>query len=324
MTKSLVQFVLNYYDSLDVKDADNFFSSFGPGNLIDAKDRPHERFEDYEDLLKSLQDRDKQKYEKIHKGTPFFFLSWLAFDLRNYEKALYYLDASISEDVKNAGNGWINLPSAKFLELTTDEGHVAKRTIKEIRDILKCKLCSFNKISLLSPISIGDFVNKFVKQLMMDSSYRTIITSFYVFLLEYKERLMELRLKSDKGSSMDPIISHLFSGGLIFESLLKKFYPNKDDGCSVKSLGDFLKNSKFRKEFVNRFKTTAKSLEDILNEIKDNSLETAFSTTAKIRNTAGHNLVWDNNIFNKIGNYERFIDQIVNALLFVIEKKFIR
>ena len=35
-------------------------------------------------------------------------MSWFAFDLRNYEKALFYLDAGISEDFKNyhAGDAW--------------------------------------------------------------------------------------------------------------------------------------------------------------------------------------------------------------------------
>jgi hypothetical protein len=32
---------------------------------------------------------DVDKYRKMHKGTPFGFLSWLAFDMRNYEKAMF-------------------------------------------------------------------------------------------------------------------------------------------------------------------------------------------------------------------------------------------
>jgi hypothetical protein len=332
LTDSLLQHVLDQYDSLnlDKEHGDEFFNIFGPGNLTKAKDRPHERFGDYENLLKSLQDRDKQKYKKIHKGTPFFFLSWLAFDLRNYEKALYYLDASILEDEKNADPvGRKSLPSYNFLILSEDYERIPQRVVKEIREKLQNQLERFNKISNLSPIDIDNFILKFTKPLINDVSSRTIITAFYVFLMEYNERSIELSLKSTKGSSMGPIILHLFSGALIFESLLKKLYPQKDDGIQATTLGDILINtSNFGTDFSfvydsNNDSLRASSLEVIVSGINDNSLKTAFLTTAKIRNTTGHNLVWDN-VFNEIENYDLLVNQIINALFFVIETKFIR
>jgi hypothetical protein len=119
LTDPLVELALHHFDNLDVAHGDWFFSTFGPGNLVNATDRPHERFNDYESLLRLLQERNQLKYNQIHKGTPFFFLSWLAFDLRNYEKALYYLDAAISEDVKKSekkavGSGFGNSVSTIY------------------------------------------------------------------------------------------------------------------------------------------------------------------------------------------------------------------
>lgn len=322
LTDPLIQLALHHFDNLDVAHGDWFFSTFGPGNLVNATDRPHERFNDYESLLKLLQERNKQKYDQIHKGTPFFFLSWLAFDLRNYEKALYYLDAAISEDVKNAGATWINLPGAQFLKLST-QPHVAERVIKNIRDLLTHHLDRFNSISSLASLNLDDFVAKFITNFMHNSSSRTIISAFYVFLLEHTEQLVELRLKSTEGSSIGPLISHLFNGGLIFESLLKILYSKKDNGGLVETLGDVFYTSTFQTDFGKGFQTRAISLKEVLDGIVDNSLLTAFSTTAKVRNTTGHNLVWDN-IFDSIANYESIMNQIVNALLFVIERKFIR
>ena len=58
--------------------------------------------------------RDRKKYAAVHKGTPFYFLMWTAFDLRNYERALYYLDAAISEDVRTDPRHWANRPAALF------------------------------------------------------------------------------------------------------------------------------------------------------------------------------------------------------------------
>jgi hypothetical protein len=227
LTDPLVQLALFYFDQLltpAVEQEDSFFSTFGPGNLLQATDRPFERFRDYEDLLQMLQRRNPQKYERIHKGTPFFFLARTAFDIRNYEKTLYYLDAAISEDVRNFGNDWINRPGALLLRLTT-RPHVAERVIRQIRQLLSDQISRFNGISSLAPIRIDLFIDEFVVRLMQTSSTRTIISAFYVFLFEATERLTELRLRSTQGSSLGPVIAHLFSGGLIFESLLKYLYP---------------------------------------------------------------------------------------------------
>jgi hypothetical protein len=322
LTDLLVELALHHFDNLDVTQGDWFFSTFGPGNVVNATDRPHERFTDYESLLKLLQERNNQKYDQIHKGTPFFFLSWLAFDLRNYEKALYYLDAAISEDIRNVKADWINRPAADLLKLSTGP-HVAERVIRNIRELLTRQLDRFNSVSALGSFNLESFINKFVTNFMQNSSTRTIISSFYVFLLEDTERLVELRLKSTEGGSIGPIISHLFSGGLIFESLLKNLYPNKDNGAPVKTLVDVFCTNTFQADFGKGFQTSAISLQEILNGIVDNSMLTAFSTTAKVRNTTGHNLVWDN-IFDSMENYKTIMNQIVNALLFVIERKFIR
>lgn len=322
LTPPLIELALQHFDHLDLAQGDAFFSTFGPGNLVNATNKPHERFNDYESLLRLLRQRNQQKYEQVHKGTPFFFLPWLAFDLRNFEKALYYLDAAISEDVKNAGGDWVNLPGAQFLKLSA-QPHVAERIISKIRKLLEEEINRFNQISGLSPITLEDFINKFVSVLIQDSHTRTIISAFYIFLLETTERLIELELRSTEGSSLGPIISHLFGGGLIFESLLKNRYPNKDDGNPVKVLGNVFYTNAFKNDFGQGVQTSAESLQEILDAINDNSFITAFTTTARLRNTTGHNLVWDN-IFNTSVNYETLYHQIINALFYVIERNFIR
>ena len=322
LTDPLVGLALSHFDAIEIEQADWFFSTFGPGNLINATDRPHERFNDYETLLSLLRERNRQKYEQVHKGTPFFFLAWLAFDLRNYEKALYYLDATISEDVKNAGPRWINLPGALFLKLTTQR-HVAERVIEQIRTLLVEQLDRFNSISNLSAISLDGFIDRFVTRLMQDPSTRTIISALYIFLLEYKERQIELCLRSTEGSSLGPIIAHLFSGGLIFESLLKNLYPTKDNGDRIETLGQIYHTTAFQSDFGTGVQTRADTLQEILDAVNDNSLLTAFCTTSRIRNTTGHNLVWDN-IFNSSQNYEILSNQIINAIFYVVEKKFVR
>jgi len=319
----LVEHALTQFDLINPSDSQNyFFETFGPGNIQNTKDRPFERFSDYEDLLRLLEARNKTKYDHIHKGTPFFFLSWLAFDLHNFEKALYYLDAAISEDVKNAGTGWKNLPGAKILKLSTEPYHVASRVIQEIRKLLNNQLDRFNCISGFPGITFDSFLEKFVVHLMEDPDTRTILSALYVFLLEVPERSTELYLKSTQGSSLGPIIKHLFSGGLIFESLLKHIYPTKDNGDPIKTLGNVFHTNTFRADFGLEIQTSADSLQNILSSINDDSLFTAFCTASKLRNTTGHNLIWDN-IFQTPLNYEKLVNQILNALFYLIRKKFI-
>ena len=117
------RYAIFFYRIMDESMGDELFHLFGPGNVIPFPDKPFERFSDYENLLKQMRKSDRQKYEKIHKGTPFYFLAWTAFDLRNYEKALFYIDAAISEDIKNANTEpWLQLPASKFRLLLTSRG----------------------------------------------------------------------------------------------------------------------------------------------------------------------------------------------------------
>jgi hypothetical protein len=49
---------------------------------------------------------------------------------------------------------------------------------------------------------------------------------------------------------------------------------------------------------------------------------TAFSTAAKLRNTTGHNLVWDD-IFSRPQEYKDLFQQVMNAIFFVVARKLI-
>lgn len=302
---------------------DAFFATFGPGNMIYFLDKPYERFSDYEALLSLLQQDDPIKYEAIHKGTPFYYLSWTAFDLRNYEKALFYIDAAISEDIRIAPKDWLDKPGAAFLTLKKPEIQVARRNIENTRELLQKELNRFNSISNQSPFDIESFVNRFVRVLVLeqDVTRRTIVSAFYVFLLEFYDRYSELLLRSNRGGSIQPFIIHLFKGGLVFESLLKHLYPTMDNGKPPKTLSDIFKTTSFQNDFNVTVQTSSDTLQDIINGIQGNSMESAFTTTSKLRNTTGHNLVWDD-IFNNPYHYEALFIQEMNAMLYIISVKF--
>jgi len=82
------------------EDGEKFFETYGIGYLRDTIEYPYETFKHYESLLEQIKNVNPNKYNKIHKGNPLYFLGWIAFDLKNYEKAVFYMDAAAAEDIK--------------------------------------------------------------------------------------------------------------------------------------------------------------------------------------------------------------------------------
>jgi len=272
---------------------------------------------------------------------PFYFLGWLGFDMGNYERGLFYMDAALSEDIRNSRrkgrpNEWKKQPAYIAIRLASgsSQPQVAQRVIKRIRLNLQGQLDRFNNEVTPSSeseeqITIKAFVHMFVSKLVEKefnereedgtrSPYRSLVTAFYAFLLEFKDRQTDLALRSDEGGSVEAFIIHLFRGGLLFESLLKHFYPDK------KNLEQIFKDKAFQGDFDRGLqgKTSAVSLKEILGTATDDCRVTSFTTTAKLRNTSGHDLVWDN-IFDDPMNYCHLVNQEINALFYIIQRKFL-
>jgi len=300
-------------------DANNFFERFGPGNTYYEQNKPFERLRNYEELMDSLYSANQAKYLDIHKGTPFYFMSWLSFDIKNYNKALFYIDAAITEDIKQNKKDWKQFPACKFL-LLVEEDQVARRTIQLIKKTLNDQLIRFNSISSLIPITFDSFIQKFVNKIINNASSRSLITTFYVYLLEFSANYSILKIRSSDGGVITPFIIHLFHGGLIFETLLKFLYPNIIDG---ETLGRIYKSPEFICDFNFKVSTKAKSFTEIVRESDRQDIVTAFTTISRIRNTTGHNLIWDD-VFNNPENYLNLFHQEVNAIFYLMAEKFFR
>jgi len=165
----------------DTAVADRFFRQYTIGNDTRTINQPFERFQHYEELMRGLRLLDANKYERMHKGTPFFFMAWLSFDMRNFEKALFYLDAAISEDVQ-ATHDWQTLPGVEFLKLSL--GNIAARTVVELRNALGVQINRFNTVSGRPPLTLESWTQHVVEPLLASPERRTILCSLYVFLYE--------------------------------------------------------------------------------------------------------------------------------------------
>ncbi len=329
-------------DPANHSDCDGLFHDFGPGNIIAPTDpllhiidKPYERLAIYEHILHELQVADHVKYERMHKGTPYFFLSWLAFTVKDFEKAIFYMDSAISEDIRAASltsnaNGWQTTPAARFLLLDPDQPEVAARSImNRIKSEFEQQRTRFNTNSG-SSLTLAQYRENFVKPGIVDNSFRSIISGLYVFIMEYVERTYMLRLKSSQGGSIEPFIAHLFKGCLIFESLLKTEYgartntlggylsqPNAFTDLEI-GQGSYLNSPLYRRDQPRGGYTLPAVLGLLPNWRREDYKEKIIAITYAIRNTAGHDLSWPVT-FDEI-TYQEIYRAIVDAIFWFIWK----
>ncbi len=84
----------------DVFASGDFFNRFGFGNLI-REGNYFEALDLGEEILHEIRRLNEKKYKEIHLGTPFYWMGMAAYLLHEYQSAIYYIDASRSEDIKN-------------------------------------------------------------------------------------------------------------------------------------------------------------------------------------------------------------------------------
>jgi len=63
----------------------------------------------------------------MHKGTPLYLMGWLSYEIKDYERGVFYMDAALSEDVRNNPAGWAQTPAASFLFLDDTDHNAAAR-----------------------------------------------------------------------------------------------------------------------------------------------------------------------------------------------------
>jgi hypothetical protein len=310
-----------------------FFQLSGVGNPLDIVDRPYERFFAYERLLDDLCADDKDKYNAIHKGTPFYFLAWTAFLMGDYEKAVFYMDAAVSEDKENLGGDWIKQPAGYFLTLNDSRLQSGRIITQELSAEIDTQIDRFNLVSGKA-LTLEGFVDKFVTpNLLAASEARSIITALYSFVLEYSDRVLMLRLRSEHGGSIEPFLVHLFKGGLIIESLLRLEYPTvtlkekkKKVTRTPKGMGEFFKDDAFNIRYgLYQVKTNLRKSLRTLKEIiayskKDGSPTRAFITAYRLRNLTGHTLARTDE-FKNPEDYSHLYNQVMNAVFYVIAVK---
>ena len=171
-TNEQMEEAINTFQSMDVnssKEADALFEKLETlGNDPIFVNRPFERLTGYERVLKEFFKLDKVRYLQMHKGTPFYFMAWLAFDLQQYKRAMFYLDAAVAEDVRRtqttaAPDAWKRMSGAQFLFLH-DKEVVGQEAKSEIIKALLRQFLRFNAVSGKQPVTMNE-LRRFVRDL---------------------------------------------------------------------------------------------------------------------------------------------------------------
>jgi hypothetical protein len=274
------------------------------------------------ELLHKCKNIDSSSFLKIHKGNPYYFLGISFYLMNNFETATFFMDSSVSEDLRFGADAIENpTPSTHFLALEGDKkGQAAKQLTEYAESKVQRSLALYNSMPdrqpSISDLTITTLRDKFLFPALSTKTppgWRTLATAFISFFIEWDFRNEFFDIRPGIGTS-EPFYLHLFKGCVLFESFLKENPSKKSTGRNLsKVLGDL---------FVDLGLSSKPKISDtfknILKEIPkaDNRLETAICFTGKTRNTIGHKLSWDEHI-NQL-EYQRLFGMISSSCLHAI------
>jgi hypothetical protein len=311
----------DYAKITNAYESDKFFAKYGVGNAIAGVNNPFERQFAYEMLLQILLSLDPVKFQKIHKGTPYYFIGWTCYQYRDLAKAIFYMDAAVSEDLKilEVQNQVSTRPSLDFFLLNIHNEPNGLATHIELRNIIE-KTLKYYESNGGGAISVDNFRNNFIVDLLYSGpNERSLLTALYTFLLEYYEKEKQISLRSNTGGSIQPFLDHLFDGARVLESLLEKRGGKKGN-----TLGDKIKNTLAIQVNSNSLKNNKKLMDaelEFYNQANTGSSfqDSNFASAYIIRNTTGHSLLWPDQ-FTNANSYKALYNNLVNSIFWTIEK----
>lgn len=321
--------LIEAYEQIKEGEGDAFFEKFGVGNDIFSADNPFERALAYESLLHILHEHDNKQYLRIHKGTPYFFLAWTAFQQLDFEKALFYMDAAVSEDLRKLkalkSPPGTQTPAMDFMLLNPQGNSVGVVLNAQLQSVIVEVLRDFKNSSGIE-IRSEEIVDSFLRPLLLheNKQHRSIITALYCFFIESGRNKRMIKLRSSEGGSIDPLLSHLFKGARILESLLE-LKSGKLEGLYQKILNLKVPLSITQKNLHSERKTFKEALSTFEElQMSGKSFQDCnFATSYIIRNTTGHSLIWSDE-FKDEKSYTILYQALTNSILWSIYQLWIK
>lgn len=284
----------------------SFWNTFNPGPHELLKNRQFLQLRDRMfGLLKFCKSIDAQAFSRIHKGHPYYFIGITSYLLDDFQTAIYFFDASVTEDI-NFGADPVDKPkpSTHFLML---EGEADYQSAKELTKFAQTKVeralqyyATITRNIEISDLTLNELRKEFIYCALKTTDkpgLRTLVTAFITYCIEWDFRNEHFEYEVKQGSS-EPFFLHLFRGCILFESLLKH---NPAITPKSKTIGGILQEpaiiSRLKIGPING-KKDGFVLQDIFNSLLsyDNSIDQAIQISYMARNTLGHSLGWDANI----------------------------
>lgn len=310
----------------DINLVTKFWNTYNNKPLEKIKDGHHWLVRDYFfNLLITCKTIDANAFMKIHKGHPFYFIGITSFLMEDFQTAVYFFDASMTEDF-NAGADPKDRakPSTRFLMM---EGEINGHTAQPLAALAKaqveraityysgCTLTSGQKLNL----DIEGIRNNFIYRSLTTKEQpglRTLATAFISYFIEWDFRNRHFEYGVKQGTD-EPFFSHLFRGCVLFESLLKH---NPTIVATEKTLNGILTQPNIRTALgVTAIQGIGNAtLEDVFQELKNpaTTIDQVLKIAYLARNTLGHNLGWDNNINQE--QYQKLYFIVAASCLHVI------
>lgn len=329
----------NAIDLSDSKNGDDFFEKYGGGNyILNRENLPYSnrdyvgRIDVYLDLFELLKAKSPEKFYQIHKGTPYCLLGWLFLDIGDFEQGLFYIDAAMSEDKRIDPMNWQSRPATQFLFLKQpqESSPIGIRIVDSVEKYIDQELVEYqkelNKIADTKGF-IKEFKDKFVSYNFESFTHRTLISALYVFLLEAQYCKLLLSRRSLNGGSIEPFLSSLHKGSLLFESLLKDVYTSHSNSTLGKIFHDpfVLGDLNFKQPNLG---SVGQTLDDMVRHIlpflektyKSEKHIQYFAVSMRLRNITSHSLLLPD-IFDE-SIYQKLYRQILFASFYLIENKY--
>jgi len=268
-------------------------------------------------VLRKLKSLDAQAYQRIHKGTPFYWGAIAAFLIHDYQSAAFFFDAAATEDRKNDPNP--DTPALLFMKLNSQNPNQAAKDLTRATETqLRTLIDEYNRIPGSIALTIENVRNCFLgPAVMVNPQWRTLVTSWISFLLEWGYRLTILDIRVENGT-WEPFFIHLFKGCVLFESLLKANPSVQNPGSTLESILN--RNRTIREKLgINRkIKTTGPEFPNVVIDLPrvDNDIQSNVELVARVRNTVGHNIGCNTSMTPD--QYIQFVTKVAVAILHTI------
>jgi hypothetical protein len=275
------------------------------------------------ELLQLCQRLAPDAYERIHKGTPYYWLGMTAFLVHDYQTAAFFFDAGVSEDLRMGADPVANsTPGLRFIQIEADQpDQAAQQLVQATREKVERAIAEYNarpgRPAGVPPLQLNGVRERFLRPAVSAGGerLRTLATAFISFFLEWDHRSLLMKLRGGEGTT-EPFFLHLFKGCLLFESLLKANPTNAVPPNT--QLGRVLQHLHQELGIPHDIQTTNFTFPAIMASLPtaDNSIPTAIEFAARVRNTLGHDLGW--NAALDTATYNRLAGMVASSCLHAI------